>query len=813
MTAVGADIRQQLTEIAAGVDHNRLSEAESRLHDLILRTPLGALTLIAPDISTLIDRFYKNRRRNLRMAFENRLSLSQDTETSTIKHSGACATQEHAKSKKPLSEIYATRFADLRDHHIFQWATYYRDTLQFFFKNSLNELSCTGDFHAEVENIGKGIAIHSSEIFGQGFRHQTDRGLSADVAEIKSVSGLQKFLYLVISIFMDQRETIQHSRDAKLSWALASSMLTGILLGYGRTTFGSHSGWQLLEGDPRIWLPTLGFCHGSDVQNLLETFPAAHRNNDVYVTIVPTLLAVEWLAHRFHEEEIFLPRLSRLSVSQPPRLDVTLSVRRDQISRELVVSSFFGGLVDYNQPIGDALALRAAVVVARLSEEVHEWVEQNQYSQVLDADEVKSHPQNVHNFAELVHAKLDSQQSAEAASHDPSSMSRNYARDFPLEDPDFRRQFLVERHSVKSLLQKLAGSTGIHLWCSVRRSGKTTAASSLADANGRSVVIVQTMDHQPHQLEQNIFARRIREAFTSNKELAPDFFQSVVDECVLAATTVNVAQTKVVLIIDEYETLFGLISAYVNSDAGLKYMVALPLLSQMVGFAAKNLLIFMGQRPDAYLILAAQNQLSPLVRQYNFPLFEHLSGAADTEFTQFLRRVLTERLPFDRTFADVVYLETSGHPYLTVNLMVDFCDWLITNSHRLNGAPLDSAQFINFSKAHLTPAALKRSPHYEFFHTMLSEYLSERARTDEPWLSAITHVLQEIARKHPKAFSCSLNNFEKLAEPFGAAIRMSPERLLTSGSLSNFFQDKDGQVLPGVRLMARLAGSVTPHIN
>ena len=36
-------------------------------------------------------------------------------------------------------------------------------------------------------------------------------------------------------------------------------------------------------------------------------------------------------------------------------------------------------------------------------------------------------------------------------------------------------------------------------------------------------------------------------------------------------------------------------------------MVALPLLSQMVDFATRNLLIFMGQRPDAYLILSAQS--------------------------------------------------------------------------------------------------------------------------------------------------------------------------------------------------------------
>ena len=221
----------------------------------------------------------------------------------------------------------------------------------------------------------------------------------------------------------------------------------------------------------------------------------------------------------------------------------------------------------------------------------------------------------------------------------------------------------------------------------------------------------------------------------------------------------------------------------------------------------------MGQRPDAYLILPAQNQLSPLVKQYNVPLFEHIEGATGTEFTQFLRRVLTDRLPFDAGFSDAVFGETSGHPYLTVNLMVDFCDWMITNNYRINGTPLESSQFVNFVKARLTSAALKRSPYYKFFRDMLSQYASERGRIDEPWLSAITRVLQEIARKHPKAFACAINSFEQLAAPHIVSSGMTAGGLETSGTMSNFLQCKGGLIMPGVRLMARLAGAAAPQIN
>ena len=233
----------------------------------------------------------------------------------------------------------------------------------------------------------------------------------------------------------------------------------------------------------------------------------------------------------------------------------------------------------------------------------------------------------------------------------------------------------------------------------------------------------------------------------------------------------------------------------------------------MVAFSSKNLLIFMGQRPDAYTILASQNQLSPLVKQSNVPLFEHIAGAADTEFTQFLKKVLTGQLPFDNGFADAVYIETNGHPYLTVNLMVDFCDWMIVNKYSIDRTLLDATEFNAFAAQRLTIASLKRSSHYKFFLDMLGKYASEQGRRDEPWLSVITRVLQEIAKRHPKNFACTANSFEQLAEPLARSIGMTVSALETSGKISNFLEAKDGFIKPGVRLMARLAAATTLPIN
>jgi hypothetical protein len=213
------------------------------------------------------------------------------------------------------------------------------------------------------------------------------------------------------------------------------------------------------------------------------------------------------------------------------------------------------------------------------------------------------------------------------------------------------------------------------------------------------------------------------------------------------------------------------------------------------------------------MILPAQNQLSPLVKQSNVPLFEHIKGATTTEFTLFLKRVLTEQLPFDSAFSDAVYVETSGHPYLTVNMMVDFCDWMIEKNYSANRTALEASDFQSFVTDRLNVESLKRSSHYKFFVNMLGQYASEQGRRDEPWLSVITRVLQEIARKRPGNFTCTANIFQDLAEPLASSIHMTVGALETSGKVSNFLESKDGHIKPGVRLMARLAAATKLPIN
>lgn len=810
--AISAKTQQALTEVSGLLARYLAVKAFEQLHVLISKLPPGELILAVEEVKALIAQFHKQKKRQLTVALERRLQ-----QTSSIRVTNSTQAREIVNplspraSTRPLSERVAHALQLLANEFIFRWTPHYRDNLKLIFAWALADLPKSGQLDAEVRAIGAEFGVHARRIFNQGYIFQISRGLKSDVAEEKSVNGLQKFLDLIVSMYLDNCGSIEDAPSAEVLWAVTSTSISSIVQGYGDVEFGAVSGWDLLARNPRVWVPPIGFCRGAELQAMFEEFPAALVDEDLRISLTASALAVERVAHGFHDRDILLPRMSRIAPTDPPRIDLTLSARRGDLSGELIITCFLDQPVKFEQPIFASTVLGAAVIVGRFTPALQGRIERGDFETVVDGSNSTVDREGIQHLSERVFAKLEAHLADRAGFAAPDELPRNFARDFPLEDPDFRRQFMVERHSVKRLLQQLEGSIGIHLWCSVRRSGKTTAVLELADAGGQSLVAMQTMDRQPRRPTQNVFARRVREAFALGRELDDDFFGDVVKECVLATSTTDNFNRRIVFILDEYETLFGLIESYVKESTGLKERIALPLLSQMTDFAANNLLVLMGQRPDAFQILASQNQLSPHVKQHQFPLFHHVSDAPETEFTLFLRLVLSDKLPFDASFANAVFEETSGHPYLTVNMMIDFCDWLIATKHRLSSGDLAGRHFERFERDQLVSTVLKRSPHYDFFHSMIAEYLSEQARIDEPWLFAVARLLQSLAPK--RKFTMSVDSFEKLAAPMGSAARMTAARLLMTGCQANFFQDKNGSVTPGVRLLARIAAASTPAIN
>jgi hypothetical protein len=364
------------------------------------------------------------------------------------------------------------------------------------------------------------------------------------------------------------------------------------------------------------------------------------------------------------------------------------------------------------------------------------------------------------------------------------------------------RYFHVYRASVRELLRTFERRNGVRLWCSVRRSGKTTACVDLGSTTEGTVVVSQTCETTGQIPEGSVFYDSVCEALSKGRQLEPSYLTEIVAR--LSPTDSDGG--RVVFVLDEYETLFGRLKSAVAREPDLRYSVAQPLLNQMVAFTRDNLLVFLGQQPNAHFILMDQNQLSAYVEQDTFPLFEHDAGALHGELAELIRKVLTERVSIDASFIDGVYRETSGHPYLTVNLLVELVEWLIETRRPVSSLQLDGDDLEKFTKQKLRPKDLNLSPEYRFFRQAISEALASETRTVTPWLHAVYSCIRGIVRASPETLRCSLDDFEGIVENARLPeLGMDADYLLGTGSQANFLEyDQDG-VWPKIRLLARIA--------
>ena len=792
-----------LAEVVSLLDRNHAHKAMLRLEPLIAGLGPERLQLLSPDLRRLIDRFYHKKRRDLHSLLDARLGAPVPA--------NAAATT----SLDSIRADYRRRLDVLRENHIFQWSTHYRATIGYIFKDLLRRIQLADSPDRLLLLASEEFQRHSLDIYTQGFQYITGPlANSESVAHSKSINGLQRFLLLLVQEHTMLARNVRHSTDSRALRNACSALLTGVLLGYAYLSLGGHNGWALLQSRMPLWAHTLAFLRGSDLERLLElsnsTIASSLAQNDI---LLPVLLALDRFFDKRQGDDFLLTRVSRFSTN-PPRLEFSLALPARANRQHLTILCYLDGPHSDHRLVAEPVSAGVTLVCLHMTPELRASSEGVFDGHVLDATKVGSDAEHIHSLCNLSLSILETQLK-ETLDNPEDSLRRvhNYAREFPLEDPVLRRFFLVERHSVKRLLELLEHGTGAHVWCSVRRSGKTTAAVDLAGRSGRSTVTIQTMDQQPHAPELNIFYEEVTRVLHEGRTLPTSFLSDVVRSCATAVSPVNANAPKQALVIDEYESLFGHLDAAVRADGALRYSVVQPLLSQMVAFSIDNLLIFLGQRPDAHYILMSQNQLSPLVQQDAFPLFEHQAKGTDTEFAKFLGLVLSEKIPFGPSFTDAVYAVTAGHPYLTVNLLVDFCQWLIENNTQADAVRFTEADFWNFSRDRLTAAALRNSTHYGFFQKMLAEYLSELAREREPWLYAVTSVLYRLCRNHPRALATSVPKYKEMARDVASLVNLTSEQLLTAASRANFLAVDGGQVRPAIPLMGRLAAVAVPEIN
>lgn len=822
-------IEQELQEVRELISTNALRIAEEALCAIINKLTEQTLPIHENSIKEQIDRFHHKRRRDLTNALNSKLesklfskSLNQ-LESSSIGTNIQTLTPTSNRSRPvikrdidliQLREKYRDLLNELSSAHIFQWSTFYTETIESIFSDIFGLLEDGEDAQSITQLIFEEFARHSTEICSKGLRFTLEKGqVSLEDAIAKSINGLQRFLTIPLQIYSSYAfTTVKSARQARNLRLVCSAMLAGILDGYAIAKYADQKGRQILPRFPRSWAHVIAFLNKEHLGKICLRIEPGEFREGLEGTVVPIADAIDRLLQRQSGTDYCLPRMGQY-VWEGRYIEISLSLPRIvEQKRYLEVRCYINAAYVNRRNLEECANRGISVIATSLRPDIREWVEVHDVLRTVVVDTSPRSPQHVDHMVQV-------QLALDILNHEISKylgtdrqaepITFNLAKSFPLHNPFLNKFFLVQRRSVQNLLKAFEQDTGVRLWCSIRRSGKTTASFDLSSTGGTAIIVNQTMDHTEQHPHANIFYERFVKAISLGEQLPSDFFSSIITDCIRGQKT---EAGKIIVVLDEYESLFDRMRLAVQKNRELRYTVVQPLLNQMVGFSRENLLIFIGQRPDSHYIIMDQNQLSPYVKQDSFPLFEHKKDSIGTEFSELVRKILTERVNFDTGFIDAVYRETSGHPYLTVNVLVDFYQWLIDIKRRANELSFGAVDFNQFSSQKLKNDSLRQNRNYEFFRNFLGEAIGQESRKHTPWLYAVCSVMKKIAVTFRDSMSCPHTDFQPLVKEILEPLNLDSEYILSTAIASNFLSMEVGNIRPAIRLLGRISMNVNPRL-
>ena len=199
MASTGGSTRQELAEISALIENNRVQTACELMEALIRSLDKDAVVLVSPDLRALIARLLPKRRKQMAAMLEAALLKPQRmVVTARDQKSSAVSVRTPALQEQDKIQVYASMLAELGNHHIFQWATFYRDTVGYIFKDLLGVLKEAETWDSKLESVSREFARHAQEIYQRGHVRLAAGGFVSEVSEAKSMNGLLRFLYLKI---------------------------------------------------------------------------------------------------------------------------------------------------------------------------------------------------------------------------------------------------------------------------------------------------------------------------------------------------------------------------------------------------------------------------------------------------------------------------------------------------------------------------------------------------------------------------------------------------------------------------------------
>ncbi|WP_419164339.1 hypothetical protein [Candidatus Palauibacter sp.] len=800
-------IYETLGRIDAELALGHGAEPQRALTDLIRNMSRPVLEEWRVDLQARIDRFQPKRHLELQQLFDERTDVQPANDAGLT---DAMVRERPAVAEDLYFQIDATdsnfkgALRTLGEKHIFQWATSYTQSLSHHFNCYLPLLQSELAGEA-AHSIQRQLEEHTRAIFTQGYKYGQQRGLTQDILTQKSIGGLASLLDLPLDYYL-QRASYSHTREETSSLrSLLSASIRGILRGYASLRLGDVDGATLLARFPNRWAYQLAFLSTDAIEDIVTQLPEGSLKVGLGTAALPLFDCLDSLMSRPRETYFPLPLFGQFSWEHR-RLDV--GVRSPSAwgsDRVIYARAHLAEAFVSERDLDDAAARRFAVVMAPLKPDVaHRVRTSDRFDGIVidlgDSDRSELAERATELLARRIY-KLRSK--IEGA----RSITYNVASEFPLHTPGKSPFYHVRRTSVRNVLARFDRKNGVRLWCSVRRSGKTTACFDLDTTPGGSVIVPQTCGTE-QTTNGRVFYDGVREAIETRTQLKATFVESVVRDC--APLSVDRAD-RTVLVIDEYETLFGHLRSVAESEPAIRYTVAQPLLNQMVEFARDNLLVLLGQQPGAHFILMDQNQLAPYVKQDPFPLFEHHLKTG--EFSQLVDKVLRDQISVDTGFVDALHTETAGHPFLTVNVLCALVDWLIEQKRPARGITLDDGDFAQFQAEKLGPEQVSLGRHYDFFRETAKAAMGENSYRHNRWLYTAYWLVRQIAQADSGRFAIRRDDLPDLMEKIPAP-GMLPEtnEMLRTATQANFLSYTDAEVSVKVRTLGRLAASVRPAL-
>ena len=808
-------IEDHLTRIKNRMATGEREVPERLLMDLIGQMGASELSDWRPDIVRIVNEFQKKRRGNLLKILDGRNRGHSDSG----QRKAGIAESPESPSISPTSTL-VTEFRhaldELRERHIFQWSTFYRDCLDSYFGRFLGAMERPSPDDL-VKALTDPLADHTQAVFSQGYAY-VRRAQKHKDAVSKSLTGLSQFLAVPLDYYSAQVSRISAYGSTVALRLLFSAALSGIVEGYSRVQFGEDKGSNLLARFQRQWVHYVAFLTPKHAEHVIDCVDPGPLANGLKLNALPLLDALQTFFH--HEEDDYwpIPVLGQYSWLER-RLDISIRPPRNAVSQRLIETRAFleEGFVQ-SEDLEHALGRQVTLVIAPLKPDMRKLVDDHERLRAIvvsasppraDTDEAtrKSRTSTADRAFTVLDGALHALRSKLEAK---SPITYNFAREFPLRHQDRMSFFHVARTSVRDLLQTFERRNGVRLWCSIRRSGKTTACFDMETTTGDSIIVGQTCGASPNP-DAAVFYDRVRNAVGSGRMVTNTFVKDIITE----SAPVDIDGRRTVLIIDEYETLFGLLKNAVEDSASIRYKVVQPILDQLVTFAQENLLVFLGQQPDAYFILMDQNQLAPYVTQDSFPLFEHISQTATGEFSKLVEKILSGRIECTAGFLDALHSETAGHPFLTANVLIEFVDWLIENKRPQSGLRIQYTDFMEFARRKLEVGQILMSREYDFFRQAAAAALSEQGYRDNPWLFSIYWILRELSSSNSSAFGVNRTDFREVASRIPIPKGGCPPDysvLLRTASQANFLSHDDRYVRVRIRTLGRIAAAVRPNL-